>query len=149
MIIESQTITPSEEPSDFVFAAPRRGRPSAMVPPELFSFTTEPVENCGVALRFRGRLDMNTVLAFRDAVFSTIGEKPRWLLLDLTQVSTLEPTGISNLVTAARVAGLTGMEIHFAVPHDLAEMFRETGIDRLLTAPPVTGNQIARRLLAQ
>lgn len=149
MIIESATSAPNEESADFVFAPPRRGRPSATVPAGVFSCTSEPVQDGGVALRFKGRLDMNTVLAFRDAVFTAIGERPQWLLLDLTRITQLEPAGISNLVTAARVAGLTHIPVHFAVPPDLAGLFRDTGLDRLLTAPPVSGHEIARKLMAQ
>ncbi len=66
-----------------------------------------------MTLRVSGTLDLSTVLAFRDAVFTAIGKKPLDLFVDVTGLRDADISGISALVTAGRVARL--MKVPFAV----------------------------------
>jgi anti-anti-sigma regulatory factor len=92
-------------------------------------------------------LDLNTVLSFRDSVFTALGERPRKLILDLSPLHMVEATGIATLVTLSRVALLVGVECEIVPSPELSHLFLETGLDRLLAAPLPDGEAIAQRLL--
>ncbi len=130
-----------------VFSTPRRGRPTASVPDHLLSVGQSWQPDRGLLLTVRGRLDVNTVLAFRDAVFSALGEHPRQLILDIRPLLLVEATGIATLVTLSRVAKLMKIPCEIQPSPELDAVFRETGLDRLMSAPPPTPTQIAQRLL--
>lgn len=130
-----------------VFARPRRGRPPARVAPSLFQHSVERATDGNVLARFRGSIDVNSTLAFRDAVFTAMGECTGTLICDLSQIVHLDTNGISHLITTARVASLTGVELEFRLSPTLEALFSETGLARLLHPEPLRGDQIARRLL--
>ncbi len=108
----------------------RRGRPPAIVSPQLLSASRE--ERYGrVTLRLCGQLDITTALTFRDIVFSAMGERPDALVLDLTLISTLDAAGISALVTVSRVAGLVDADLRLIPSPRFEKLLCETGLARL------------------
>ncbi len=84
-------------------------------------------------LMVSGTLDLSTVLPFRDAVFTAIGNKPMHLMVDVVRVSTLDVAGISALVTASRVANLMNVPFSVSASPSLKQLLEETGI--CLNAP--------------
>lgn len=134
--------------TEVVFSPPRRGRPTAFASPDQLSVTRSLASDGTLFLRFQGRLDINTVLAFRDAAFSALGERPSQLILDLSQLYVVESTGISALVTLARVAQLIGVGLDLVPSSDLDEIFTSTGLKRLMMGTSLSGDAIARKILA-
>ncbi|MFY7953816.1 MAG: STAS domain-containing protein [Armatimonadaceae bacterium] len=130
-----------------VFARPRRGRPPAKVAPSLFQHSVEPGTGDTVVVRFHGSIDANSALAFREAVFTAMGRCSKTLLCDLCQIVHVDTSGISHLITVARVASLTGVKLEFQLSPTLEALFSDTGLSRLLRPEPLRGDQIARRLL--
>ena len=130
-----------------VFSAPRRGRPTAQVPAHLLSVSQSWQTDRSLSLTATGRLDVNTVLSFRDTIFSALGERPLHLTLDLRPLEFVEPAGVSTLVTFARVAQMVGVAWNIEPSPDLKVTLEETGLTRLMNAPPPTGIELAQRLL--
>ena len=110
----------------------RRGRPSAAVSPHLLSIERVK-DGTVVALHVRGQLDLNSVLAFRDAVFSALGERPEQLTVDLLELRALDSAGISALVTVARVAGLVRTDLKLVPTPRFRTLLIETGLKRFFT----------------
>ena len=132
---------------EFIFSQPRRGRPTVAVSPALFSVVREYPGDGVLVLKARGRLDLNTVLAFRDAVFGALGERPARLVLDLTGVSAVEPSGISSIVTLARVASLVKVPVDLVPSPAFSALMAQTGLVRLLSLKTPTGVDIAQHFL--
>jgi anti-anti-sigma factor len=100
-----------------------------------------------LVLTAKGRLDLNTVLSFRDAVFSALGEHPSHLTLDLSPLLFVEATGIATLVTLVRVAQMVKVPCQILPSSDLRELFQETGLNRVMGEPTPSGEMIAQKLL--
>jgi anti-anti-sigma factor len=130
-----------------VFSAPRRGRPTAQVPEHLLAVTQGWTDDGCLVLTAKGRLDLNTVLSFRDSVFSGLGERPHTLILDLRPLQLVEAAGIATLVTLSRVSQLVGVTCEIRASRELEVLFHETGLDRLMKAAPPTATEIAQKLL--
>jgi ABC-type transporter Mla MlaB component len=126
----------------------RRKRPLAEVPEEMLSVREEKGED-GIYLSAYGQLDLVTVIPFRDAVFEAIGEKPRYVALDLSEMRTIEAPGISALVTLARVAQMMKVEFTVQMPESLQEWVTESGLERLLQPAPATGVNMAHAIFSQ
>ena len=119
-----------------VFSAPRRGRPTAQVPAHLLSISQSLQTDGSLTLTVKGQLDLNTVLSFRDAVFSALGERPSRLTLDLSPLLMVEAVGISTLVTLIRVAQLVNIPCQLIPSESLQSLLLETGLVRLMEIPP-------------
>lgn len=130
-----------------VFEPPRRGRPTAQVSPHLLSVNQNWDEEGCLELLVRGRLDLNTVLSFRDAAFSALGERPKRLRIDLTTLQIVETAGIATLVTLSRVAKMMKVPFELKSSADLAATFTETGLDRLMHTTPASSSDVARKIL--
>jgi anti-anti-sigma factor len=130
-----------------VFSTPRRGRPTAHVPDHLLCVTSSWTSDGCLILTANGRLDLNTVLSFRDSVFTGLGERPTKLILDLRPLQVVEAAGIATLVTLSRVAQLVGIPYEIRSSRELESLFVETGLDRLMKAAPPTSVEIAKKLL--
>ena len=130
-----------------VFSTPRRGRPTAQVPDHLLCVTQSWTSDGCLVLTANGRLDLNTVLSFRDSVFTGLGERPTKLILDLRPLQVVEAAGIATLVTLSRVAQLVGIPYEIRSSRELESLFIETGLDRLMKAAPPTSAEIAKKLL--
>lgn len=130
-----------------VFSAVRRGRPTAQVDESLLSVSSNKSDSGELTLLVRGRLDLNTVLAFRDYVFTALGKHPTRLQVDLSPVQVIEATGHETLVTLARVAQIVGVPCEFKPSPELAQTFAETGLNRLMQIAPPESSEIARKIL--
>ena len=108
----------------------RRGRPPAIVSPQLLSVTRSERLGC-LTLHLRGQLDLTTVLTFRDMVFSAMGEGHEALVLDLTDIMVLDSAGISALVTASRVAKMVGRGLRLIPSPRFEALLIETGLNQL------------------
>jgi len=136
----------TDDSGGFVFAVPRRGRPPASVAADVFRHDVETHEDGSWIVVFHGRIDMASALAFRDACFSAIGSHPPSILFDLSRIQTLDSSGISHLVTVARVAGLAGVKVRFKMADAVESVFEDTGLSELLETRPLSGHEIARKL---
>ena len=110
--------------------AGRRGRPPAHVPKNLLAVEVEK-DGMVVTLRIQGQLDLNTVLTFRDAVFSAMGERPEQLILDLSGIRTIDSAGISALITVCRVSSLVRTDTQIVPSAKHVSLLAEMGLDRL------------------
>lgn len=110
----------------------RRGRPPAIVSPHLLS-VERVKDGTVVTLLVRGQLDLNSVLTFRDAVFSAMGEQPEQLTIDLSELRNLDNSGVSALVTVARVANLVRTDLRLVPTPRFRSLLIETGLQRLFT----------------
>jgi anti-anti-sigma factor len=84
----------------------------------------------------RGDLDMETVMIFREAAFTLIGNRPGALLLDLSAVPFVDTTGLSALVTVARVAKLVQIPVQVLPSPHLRRVLRTTGLVQVLPLAP-------------
>jgi anti-anti-sigma factor len=134
--------------ADVVFSAPRRGRPTAIASPDQLAVQRQDGVEGTVVLAYKGRLDINTVLTFRDVTFAVIGDRPKRLILDLSQISLVENAGIAALVTICRVINLVGMDYEVVPSPCLAETFSVTGLDKLVQQP-LTGAAIAAEVFSR
>lgn len=130
-----------------VFTPARRGRPTAQVSPHLLSVTQSWDSTGCLELVVQGRLDLNTVLSFRDAAFAALGERPKTLRIDLTPLQVVEAAGIASLVTLSRVAQMVGVHFELKPSAHLALVFTETGLDRLMKTTPASSSDVARKIL--
>jgi anti-anti-sigma factor len=113
----------------------RRGRPPAIVSPQLLSATR--TERLGyLTLHLCGQLDLTTVLTFRDMVFSAMGEGHEALILDLSEISILDNAGISALVTVNRVAELIGRGLRIIPSPRFESVLNDTGLNRQFNLTP-------------
>lgn len=120
---------------------PFRCDPSAVsqiVPPSAARFTASraPTDE-GLTLRMRGVIDAVTVTEFRDVVFTAMGERPRLLVLDLTQVEAVDTTGLETLVTIARVARTVNLDLSLLPSPRLLRVLAMTGLTNALPLLPL------------
>ena len=79
----------------------------------------------------QGEIDLHTVPRFRDAVAASVDEGARAIVIDLSDVSFIDATGLGVVVLAARRLGLGAVAM--VLPHKgLVRIFRICGLDRLL-----------------
>lgn len=84
-------------------------------------------------LKLDGELDVATAPALEEAMASAFGADPSSMVVDLTDLTFLDSTGIRVLVTAGRVAEGTGCSIVLMAPAaQVLRALRLTGVDRLL-----------------
>jgi anti-sigma B factor antagonist len=84
-------------------------------------------------LKLDGELDVATAPALEEAMASAFGADPSSMVVDLTDLTFLDSTGIRVLVTAGRVAEGTGCAIVLMAPTaPVLRALRLTGVDRLL-----------------
>lgn len=84
-------------------------------------------------LKLDGELDVATAPALEEAMASAFGADPSSMVVDLTDLTFLDSTGIRVLVTAGRVAEGTGCSIVLMAPTaQVLRALRLTGVDRLL-----------------
>lgn len=85
-----------------------------------------------ITLRVRGDIDLLSVTQFRDAAFTAMGEKPRRLLLDLSEVGYLDTTGLSTLVTLVRVSRMVKVSLTVIPSPFLRRLLEKTGMSYLV-----------------
>lgn len=83
-------------------------------------------------LRIEGDLTMENVPRFRDAAFTTIGARPKSLLLDLSAATFVDTQGLATLVTVARVANMMQVPLSVRPAPHLRRVLHMTGLTRFL-----------------
>lgn len=97
-----------------------------------FAVTTDTSERSTV-LALRGELDVATAPALESALRAAFGASPTSMVVDLSDLSFLDSTGIRVLATAARRAESDGCSIVLMAPtQQVLRVLRLTGVDRLI-----------------
>jgi len=110
---------------------------------------TLPTRSAGewTVVRLCGEIDLDTGAMVRDALLSTISAGSHRLVLDMTEVSFIDSSGLNVLVSTYRRLQLVDGDIRLAISSTrVLDTFRMTGLDRFfliaptvedaLTAPP-------------
>ena len=92
-----------------------------------------PIGSDGCTMTLDGELDIATAPQFRRAVGALLGTGCRHLVVDLTDTTFLDSSGLGALVWAAHRLRAAGGELTATNPHErVAQTLRITGVDRLL-----------------
>ena len=100
-------------------------------------------ENC-TRISLRGELDVASAGAFMEELALVNRSGVAELTVDLSELSYIDPTGLSLLAVEQRRAAASGMMLHIASPSDFVRrMLRITGLINVLDVSPV-GEDVAR-----
>jgi anti-anti-sigma factor len=99
-------------------------------------------------LHVYGLLDLTTILPFRDALFTALGERPAHIELDLTGIRGFDAAGVSTLTTVMRVAATVRVPIQIVPSPELRDLLEETRLSRVLSVLP-TGDDVARAIFGR
>jgi anti-anti-sigma factor len=84
--------------------------------------------------RPEGDLDIATVPALRERLLGVLGPGVRLLIIDLSEVSFCDVSGLAVLIGTQRRARARGITIRLAAPRpQMAKLLRITGLDRSFT----------------
>ncbi|HEU5155824.1 MAG TPA: STAS domain-containing protein [Streptosporangiaceae bacterium] len=84
-----------------------------------------------------GDLDIAAAPALREHLTGVLSHSPRLLILDLSEVSFCDATGLAVLIGTQRRATGLGITLHLAAPNpQMTRLLRITGLDRVLTVHP-------------
>lgn len=87
----------------------------------------------GQLLALRGRLDVAAAADVRLALAEAVDAGSGDLVLDLTELHAVDPTGLGVLVGAHRLAGRSGRTLVLQdVPPGVSRLLRRTRLDRVL-----------------
>lgn len=113
-----------------------------------------PLEPTGTAIgtaivaRPRGVVDVGTSAVLRDTLLAALTASPRMLVVDLTDVTLLDSTGLGALVAVDRRATLMGCLFRLSAPtYIVARVLDVTGMDRVWKVYPTTTEAMADALL--
>lgn len=92
-------------------------------------------EHAIVALH--GELDLDTTAALRERLLAALHRSPRLLIVDLSDVSFCDASGLAMLVGTQRRATALGITLRLTAPGPLiTKLLHITGLDRSLTVHP-------------
>jgi anti-anti-sigma factor len=93
----------------------------------------------GTIMPISGRIDVSTVAQLRDQLHSAVDGGVGALVLDLSDVQTVDATGLAMLVGTHRRALRAGRQVVLRdTPPRIARLLHATGLDRVLkTEPPM------------
>ncbi|WP_064743038.1 STAS domain-containing protein [Pseudonocardia spinosispora] len=101
---------------------------------------TTDVRESSTVLRLDGDLDVATVALFRDAVERADLQHSRQLVLDVTEVSYCDSSGITALLATRNRTIATGHRLTLeGVPTHMTRMFRVVGLDQVFGLDPTAG----------
>jgi anti-sigma B factor antagonist len=87
-----------------------------------------------VTVRAQGEIDMVTAPGLRNALLAAVNERPTTVVLDLTDVTFLDSSGLDALVTAQRTAAAMEVGIVLSsLPAHCRTVLEITGLDRVFT----------------
>ena len=85
-------------------------------------------------VRAAGELDVNTAPELREQLTRLIGEDPRRIVVDLSEVSFVDSTALSVLVSALKRLRQADGDLELAAPNpSVRRVFEITGLTRLFT----------------
>lgn len=91
-----------------------------------------------------GELDITTTADLRNQILTTLNTTKTPVIIDLSEVSYCDSSGLALLVGTQRHASLHGLTLTLAAPRpNLTKILRLTGLDRTFTIQP-TLTQISR-----
>jgi anti-sigma B factor antagonist len=94
-------------------------------------------ENCA-RLSLRGELDVASAGAFMEQLSLVNQSGVAELIVDLSELTYIDPTGLSVLAVEQRRASASGMTLHIASPSDFVRrMLRITGLINVLDVSPL------------
>jgi anti-sigma B factor antagonist len=77
-----------------------------------------------------GEVDVHSAPALRDAITALLASGERSVVVDLSEVSFLDSTGLGALVSARTAAGTTGGSLPLVCTHErVLRLFTITGLD--------------------
>ena len=115
-----------------------------MTKEQLFQVTVDEIDHSTVVLDLAGELDMYTGPKLGAAVKDATGNGYRKLVLDLTQLSFLDSTGLSLIVEAQRrMAKKQGAVTVVCAADNVRQIFTLTGLDRVLPIVPTRDHAFA------
>jgi anti-anti-sigma factor len=95
-------------------------------------------------IELRGDLDLAAVPALREHLLDALSHSTNTLILDLSEVSFCDASGLAVLVGAQHRAQLLGVTLSVAAPRpQIAKVLRITGLDRSLTVYPTVPEALA------
>jgi anti-sigma B factor antagonist len=98
------------------------------------------IANGTVVVTLQGELDMATAPGLGRALTEALDARPPAMVLDLTDLTFLDSTGIRILVTACRRAETDGCPFVLRSPRrSVLKALRLTGVDRLMVIEPHPG----------
>ena len=118
---------------DIAATRPDYKRRSLAAPQPYLTVTSKQRDKDGaIVITGKGDLDLSTILPFRDAAFSALGQRPPLLVLDMTHLNRLDITGLNTLLTIGRVARLVHVSIRLIPGERIRTLFTITGLERQL-----------------
>jgi len=97
-----------------------------LVPPE----DRAPYEPHEIAVRARGEIDMASAPGLREALVAAIKERPHTVVVDLTEVTFMDSSGLDALIAAKRTAEKVDVAFELSSPSAHCRTVLEiTGLD--------------------
>jgi anti-sigma B factor antagonist len=94
-------------------------------------------EEFGGVVILNGRVDASTVSALRDRVHRAVDRGDGRLVIDLTDIETIDVTGLNMLIGAQRRAQRAGRDLVLrGVPVRVSRLLRATRLSRVLREEP-------------
>lgn len=88
-------------------------------------------------IAIRGELDIGTTAALRDRILTVLKDTAASVIIDLSEVSFCDASGLALLVGTRRRAGLYGVTVVLAAPRpSVRKLLHITGLDRAFTIHP-------------
>lgn len=98
--------------------------------PDLLTVSREPVDG-GRAIRLRavGEIDMATVPSFDEALSAALDEEPESLMIDLSEVTFMDSSGLNALVRARNAMDDTNVEMVISgMSEQVRRLFEVSGL---------------------
>jgi anti-sigma B factor antagonist len=94
-----------------------------------------------VVIQLAGELDLSTVAVFVDAIEEVLGERPRTVELDLSDLTFIDSSGVGAYVTAFRRAKAQGTSLSLGPRSPLVQRVLElSGVEEALAAEASSSN---------
>jgi len=102
---------------------------------EVAQFEVAVPEQPGVAvLKVRGEIDVASAPDFRASLSDVIGGGPQLVIVDMSEVSFMDSTGLGVLISAEKQIRHAGMDLRLVVTHpQIRKLLELTGLDDVFT----------------
>lgn len=112
---------------------------------------TLPTRSAGdwTVVRLSGEIDLDTGALVRDALLSTISAGSHRLVLDMTEVTFIDSSGLNVLVSTYRRLQLVDGDIRLVISSTrVLDTFQMTGLDRFFAIAPTVEDALTAPLCA-
>lgn len=110
---------------------------------------TLPTRSVGdwTVVRLSGEIDLDTGALVRDALLNTISAGGHRLVLDMTEVTFIDSSGLNVLVSTYRRLQLVDGDIRLVISSNrVLDTFQMTGLDRFFTIAPTVEDALTAPL---